>query len=470
MDIQFNNAERQINLKEIEKSLFNGLQELFREMLVKLLQELDKFLMENRDKKRYELKDLRECNLESMFGIIKFKRRYYYDKEVGDYTFLLDEFLEFKGNRPISPFLEEIAVSWAVKGPSYRDARDRLEEILGHRVLSHETIRQRVLGLAEKIQKEAWCELPTEKKQRQVIFIEVDGLNCHLQREKKSKTEAKIGVVHDGWKKRHPSSKEYNLVDKRYWCSQGDGETFWEEFSRLIYNIYEVNDDTAVVISGDGAKWIKEGCSYFPKAIYVYDRFHLKKWLREALNHQPKHLKKALEASDNYNVGSLLGEVALAEKATENKEDKKKIQKLRHFLLENQDALRDYREILREQGFDTTGMRPMGAAESNMDKFAKRTKKQGYSWSRSGLSAMLFSMIKKFEGTLHNWINVANNNIKPVEIEDLKRSAGRITRKVAVEATGVIQGRLPALYGSEQDKAWVSHFLRRINRADVNIC
>jgi hypothetical protein len=47
---------------------------------------------------------------------------------------------------------------------------------------------------------------------------------------------------------------KYNLVDKRYWCSQGDGETFWEEFSRLIYNIYEVNDDTAVAISGDGAK------------------------------------------------------------------------------------------------------------------------------------------------------------------------------------------------------------------------
>lgn len=116
--------------------------------------------------------------------------------------------------------------------------------------MSHETISQRVLKLAEKIQKEAWSELPTEKKQRQVIFIEVDGLNCHLQREKKSKTEAKIGVVHDGWEKRHPSSKEYNLVDKKYWCSQGDGETFGEEFSRLIYNIYEVNDDTAVVISG----------------------------------------------------------------------------------------------------------------------------------------------------------------------------------------------------------------------------
>lgn len=122
MDIQLN-AEGKINLKEIERSLFNRLQELFREMLVEILQELDKFLMENRDKKRYENKDFRECGLESMFGSVRFKRRYYYDKEVGDYTFLLDEVLEFEGNRPISPFLEEVAVSWAVKGPSYRDPR-----------------------------------------------------------------------------------------------------------------------------------------------------------------------------------------------------------------------------------------------------------------------------------------------------------------------------------------------------------
>ncbi|MFK4997545.1 UPF0236 family transposase-like protein [Bacillus sp. N9] len=40
------------------------------------------------------------------------------------------------------------------------------------------------------------------------------------------------------------------------------------------------------------------------------------------------------------------------------------------------DALRDYREILRtEKGVNTEGMRPMGAAESNMNLFSRRIKK-----------------------------------------------------------------------------------------------
>ena len=55
--------------------------------------------------------------------------------------------------------------------------------------------------------------------------------------------------------------------------------------------------------------------------------------------------------------------------------------------IKKQNALRDYREILREQRLvDTTGMRPMGAAESNIYKFAKKTKKQSYSWSCSVLN------------------------------------------------------------------------------------
>jgi len=45
------------------------------------------------------------------------------------------------------------------------------------------------------------------------------------------------------------------------------------------------------------------------------------------------------------------------------------------------DAFRDYRDILKnDKGIDTDGMRPMGAAESNMNLFSRRLKKMGCSW------------------------------------------------------------------------------------------
>src|SRR5690625_7053667 len=57
---------------------------------------------------------------------------------------LLDKYLELNGQEFLSPFLTELTVQWAVKGPSYRDARDRFKDILGYQVMSHETIRQKV--------------------------------------------------------------------------------------------------------------------------------------------------------------------------------------------------------------------------------------------------------------------------------------------------------------------------------------
>ena len=59
---------------------------------------------------RYEDKDLRKCHLETMLGSVGLKQRYYLDKETKEYVYLLDKVLYFKGNKPISPFLEEVAV------------------------------------------------------------------------------------------------------------------------------------------------------------------------------------------------------------------------------------------------------------------------------------------------------------------------------------------------------------------------
>ena len=47
--------------------------------------------------------------------------------------------------------LLKTAVSPAAAGPSYRNSRDRLKDLLGEEVLSHEGIRQLVLKTSEAI-------------------------------------------------------------------------------------------------------------------------------------------------------------------------------------------------------------------------------------------------------------------------------------------------------------------------------
>src|SRR5699024_6134638 len=72
------------------------------------------------------------------------------------------------------------------------------------------------------------------------LFLEVDGLHVHQQNSTRSTREVKLGVVHEGWKRKHPSSEEYELRNKSYWYSLEDGENFWELFSRYVYSEYSI--------------------------------------------------------------------------------------------------------------------------------------------------------------------------------------------------------------------------------------
>jgi len=440
-------------LKELEQSLFQELQSVYQNILVSLLEELDVWLRDHRDFARFENREMQECTIGTMFGSVTVKRRRYVDRETGDRVALLDQYLQFSGSDALSPFLTELAVKWAVKGPSYRDARDRFVDLLGYQAMSHETIRQEVLKIEPK-ENEKTTENP---KDIDALFLEVDGLHVHKQNSTRSTREVKIGVVHEGWEKKHPGSKEFELKNKSYWYTLDTGEEFWESFSRNLYSQYAITEDTHIVINGDGAPWIRKGVDYFESAIYTYDRYHLKKWIKEALNKRSKQeRRKAYLAADANDPTALVVAISEAEKAETEEEKKKEIAALRLFIYQNMDAFRDYREILKtEKGTHTEGMRPMGAAESNMNLFSRRLKKMGCSWSFEGLGSMLPALIYRFEGTLVEAIQnlfTTDNTVKE-ESEEYPSFASLLTEKTR-QSVGAIQGHMPALVGDDQHKPY----------------
>ena len=62
------------SLKELELALFRCLQQTFKEVLENILRQIDDYLAEHRDKKRFELKEKREGKRDTSFGPIVFKR------------------------------------------------------------------------------------------------------------------------------------------------------------------------------------------------------------------------------------------------------------------------------------------------------------------------------------------------------------------------------------------------------------
>jgi hypothetical protein len=207
--------------------LFWMLQKTYGEMLQQVLEWLDEELAKQRDKKRYYLKDKRTVRLQTLFGEVEVRRNDYLDREKGVYTCLLDHFLGFDGAKGISPLLEKTAIELAVTGPSYRQAAKALEKMVGFAVMSHETIRQLVLQATVDRHR------PMEME-RQVLFVEADGLYVKRLRSRGRGKEEKILAVHQGWK---VNGKHISLVGKRHYVHETK-EPVWEGLETFLIEEY----------------------------------------------------------------------------------------------------------------------------------------------------------------------------------------------------------------------------------------
>src|SRR5699024_4210807 len=442
-------------LKEIESHLFQELQEVYQDALLHILEELDDWLKDNRDTERLENHEKQATTLATMFGPVTIHRRKYKDREKHQRVALLDQYLEYNGESTLSPFLTEMVVEWAVRGPSYRDAQDRFLDLLGYQAASHESIRQEVLAIPSK---EIETQADEPKKEKDVLFLEVDGLHVHKQCENHKSSEVKIGIVHEGWAPYHPSSQKYQLRNKSYWASLDKGEDFWEAFSRHLHSVYDTTPETHIVINGDAASWIRGGTDYFTNAVYTYDRYHLKQWSHRALsNRKKKERRRAYIAADENDPVALAAAIAEAEKEEDDEGKQEEIQSLRLFVVNHQEALRDYRTLLQEKdsSLDTSSMRPMGAAESNMNLFASRFKKMGYSWSTQRLRGMLLAFIHRLEGSLLQAVRKRKHPEKqePKEPKGYPSFTTLLTEKTR-QSVGAIHGHMPALDSSDRNKPY----------------
>src|SRR5699024_11383917 len=112
---------------------------------------------------------------------------------------------------------------------------------------------------------------------------------------------------------------------------------------------------------------------------------------------------------EDYDAEGFMIELNTAVGTIGHERKEQRLEELINQLSQYPEALRDYRERLREKGINTEGFRPMGSAEGTMSVFAKRLK-NGRSWCDMGLEKMSDAMvalkekivIKKLGGSMLN--------------------------------------------------------------------
>ena len=312
-------TEEEIKFNNLEKKIFKFVCN-FGCLIIKLiLESYDRKIMKARDTKKYRHKGLRKNTIKTVMGEVEYVRAMYEVEEEGikKRVYLLDEKLHINTEGKASENLVEKIVEIVPITDSYRKAETVLKETT-NATLSFEWIRNIVVKLGDKITKKEKEErkmldkgqLVAGLKQITALFEEADGLWINLQgkdrkerleknkkkcekenkefnSKQKIKTELKLHVMYEGWKK---DDKRHSLINKQYIAGMMKPKEIKKLRDARVYQQYDVEKIKLRVVNGDGAKWTKGITA--KGGIYQKDQFHI---MQEIVRDVPKEYRNIIE-------------------------------------------------------------------------------------------------------------------------------------------------------------------------------
>lgn len=312
-------TEEEIKFNNLEKKIFKFVCN-FGCLIIKLiLESYDRKIMKARNTKKYRHKGLRKNTIKTVMGEVEYVRAMYEVEEEGikKRVYLLDEKLHINTEGKASENLVEKIVETVPITDSYRKAETVLKETT-NATLSFEWIRNIVVKIGDKITKKEKEERKMLDKGQLVeglkeiiaLFEEADGLWINLQgkdrkerlekNKKKSekenkefnpkqkiKTELKLHVMYEGWKK---DDKRHPLINKQYIAGMMKPKEIKKLRDARVYQQYDVEKIKLRVVNGDGAKWTKGITA--KGGIYQKDQFHI---MQEIVRDVPKEYRNIIE-------------------------------------------------------------------------------------------------------------------------------------------------------------------------------
>ena len=181
------------------------------------------------------------------------------------------------------------------------------------------------------------AKLPTKKKEVNIIYIEADEDHVAMQDGKNK--EIKLIYVHEG--KSFKSKGRYELINKRYFTgSLKNTEDLWLEVADYLEKAYDLDKVEKIYLSGDGAKWIKEGLNWIKNSEYVLDYFHLSKYVRKATAHMPQTFKPLWGYINRHQRDDVKELLDFIIEETESETKKESVKDCKKYILNNWEGIK----------------------------------------------------------------------------------------------------------------------------------
>lgn len=469
-------TEEEIKFNNLEKKIFKFVCS-FGCLIIKLiLESYDRKIMKTRDTKKYRHKGLRKTTIKTVMGEVEYVRAMYEVEEEGikKRVYLLDEKLHINTEGKASENLVEKIVETVPITDSYRKAETVLKETT-NATLSFEWIRNIVVRLGDKITKKEKEErkmldkgqLVAGLKQITALFEEADGLWINLQGKdrkerleknkkkcekenkefnpkQKIKTELKLHVMYEGWKK---DDKRHPLINKQYIAGMMKPKEIKKLRDARVYQQYDVEKIKLRVVNGDGAKWTKGITA--KGGIYQKDQFHI---MQEIVRDVPKEYRNIIEElvkTKQYNKIEKAIEGLKVELGGEYKAVKK-LNTLQSYLSSGLERYQDIAEV--PEAPEGVEYRNMGTQESQIfSKLKKRFCSGRKAFSEHGANALakICVLSEKFsleeletpipiDTSVEDWIKEIEENVR----KNKTRRDSFVATEKTKEGVGIQKGHI----------------------------
>jgi len=393
-------ALKQYDIHWIEEQLLKLREEVFLEVLRKVVREIEATAVERQSRcegcggllvrNGHEYKQIR-----TLVGALRYRRIRLRCQGCGGEVYPLDRAIGLEARDGMTIGVRERAL-WAAVEVSYEKTNQFLQKFTGLEV-SRNKIHQMAWEEGERIA--AWQEvrreavfgkgesLPEETREGpEVLYIQVDSTAVN-DRESGEWMECRVGTSFSRQVK--VSKDRVWLRDKKTYASVEKADTFGEKFYIECLKQGVENAGTVYFIS-DGAIWIKKlKNDYFPQAVGVLDIWHLERELKRVLGEEKKEtvekLKSlALEGKAEEIVSRLMKEVSVDIVKSE------KIFQVAAYVMNNAEWIRNIPKV---KGYGS------GPVEKTVDiTVSRRFKKRGMSWYRHGVNPLLQMRLLKLNG------------------------------------------------------------------------
>jgi hypothetical protein len=250
-------------------------------------------------------------------GELTYKRRYYRNKDTGEYGYLLDGWLGVTPHQQIGDDVREDLVLAAVN-VSYQKS--------GKQSAPKPVSKSSVASYVGNVKVQSTMQSDGKKRLCRELYVEADEDHVALQNGKN--VQVRLVYVHEG---NISDTKRAQLGHVRYltWPIDGNTDDMWETIATYIEEQYDTDKLERIWLSGDGAEWIDKGEEWLIKCRRLLDRYHVNKrfmsltasvpylrgWGRQVLKHGTKGqinilYEHAAEKADTKNKQKQLAEDA----------------------------------------------------------------------------------------------------------------------------------------------------------------